>query len=375
MFSLSEEQKIIQETARDFAQKEAKKLVEDMDRANRFPADLPKKLAQVGLLGMKFPEKYGGVQADTLGSVMAIEEIAKVSPAIADFLISVHASSGVIMKWGTPEQKEKYLPPISSGELIPAYALTEPDAGSDLANIRTAAQRQGDRYIVNGSKTFITLAAVAELALVLAVTDPEAEPHNGMSLLLVEGFNRGKEEEFMGLRGLAVGEISFQDTPTPLSNRIGEENEGFRLVMESLDVGRIEVAALSVGLAQAALDEAVAYAKQRRQFGRPISRFQGIQFLIAEMATRIDAARLLTYQAALLKDAGKPFTREASEAKLFASDTAMQCVLDSLQIHGGYGYSKEYPIERLFRDAKINQIFEGTNQIQKLIIARSLLGK
>ncbi|HUV06791.1 MAG TPA: acyl-CoA dehydrogenase family protein [Spirochaetia bacterium] len=376
MIEFTEEQSLVLETAREFNEKAAMKFVEEMDRENRFPEPLPAKLAGSGLLGMKLPEQYGGGGIDALGSVLVIEELARVSPAIADFLVSVHASTGVILSFASEELKLKYLPQVAEGKLIPAYALTEADAGSDLSAIRSTATKKGDGYILNGSKTFITLGAVADLAVVLAITDPKAEKkHRGMTLLLAEGFTRGKEEDLMGLRGLAVGEVSFVDTTVPAENVIGEENSGFSQIMKSLDGGRIEVAALSVGLAQGALDEAVRYAKQRVQFGKPISDFQAIQFMIADMQTKIDAARCITYHAAQLKDAGKSYSREASEAKLFASEIAMQCASDSLQIHGGYGYSKEYPIERLFRDAKINQIFEGTNQIQKLVIARSLLGR
>jgi len=344
-----------------------------MDRENTFPPSLPAKLAQYGLLGMKFPEEYGGSDMDALGSALAIEELAKQSPALADVLVSVHASTGVLLAFASEELKAKYLPPVAEGKLIPAYALTESDAGSDLAGIRTTARKNGGAYTLNGSKLYITLGAVADYAVVLAITNPEAEKkHRGMSLLIAEGFTKGKEEDLMGLRGLAVSEMSFQDLPVPAGNIVGRENEGLIHIMQSLDGGRIEVAALSVGLAQGAVDEAVKYAKQRVQFGKPISTFQAVQFMVADMQTKIDAARRLTYYTAELKDAGKPFSREASEAKLFASEIAMQCVSDSLQIHGGYGYSNEYTIERLFRDAKINQIFKGTNQIQRLVIARNI---
>lgn len=374
MIDFEEKHQLLIETAREFNAKEAKHFLEVMDRENRFPSELPLKLSQYGLLGLKFPEQYGGAEMDSLGAALVIEELAKVSPAIADFLVSIHASTGVILHFGTEEQKATYLPPVAEGKRIPAYALTESEAGSDLAGIRTRAIKEGDGYRVTGSKLFITLGGVADYAVVLAITNPEAEKkHRGMSLLIVEGFQKGKEEDLMGLRGLAVSELSFQDLFVPTKNLVGKENEGFIHIMQSLDGGRIEVAALSVGLAQGALDEAIRYAKQRSQFGKPISSFQAIQFMIADMQTKIDAARQLTYYAARLRDAGKPHSREASEAKLFASDVAMECVSESLQIHGGYGYSKEYPIEHLFRDAKINQIFEGTNQIQRLVIARNLL--
>lgn len=374
MFEFTEEQNLVLKTARMFNEKAAKKFVEQMDRENQLPVDLPAKLAQSGLSGLKLPEEYGGGAVNSLGAVLAIEELARISPAIADFLVSVNASTGVLLSFGSEELKAKYLPPIAEGKLIPAYALTEADAGSDLAAIRTTAVKKSDCFLLNGSKTFITLGAAADVAVVLAVTNPQTEKkHRRMSLFLAEGFTRGKVEDLMGLRGLAVAEITFADVLVPAANLIGLENEGFSQIMKSLDGGRIEIAALSVGLAQGALDEAIQYARQRVQFGRSIASFQGIQFMIADMQTKIDAARYLTYHSAALKDAGKPHSRQASEAKLFASEIALQCASDSLQIHGGYGYSKEYPIERLFRDAKITQIFEGTNQIQRLVISRSLL--
>ncbi len=374
MFVFTEEQNLMLKAVGIFKEKACQKFIEQMDRENRFPIELPTKLAQSSLLGLKFPEEYGGGNIDCLGAVLAIEELARISPAIADFLVSVNASTGAILSFGSDKLKAKYLPPIAEGKLIPAYALTEADAGSDLAAIRTTAVKKNGSYLLNGSKSFITLGAVADIAVVLAVTNPKAEKkHHGMSLLLVEGFTRGRVEELMGLRGLAVAEIAFADLSIPVTNLVGVENEGFSQIMNSLNGGRIEIAALSVGLAQGALDEAIHYAKQRIQFGRPIASFQGIQFLIADMQTKIEAARCLTYHAAMLRDAGKPHSREASEAKLFSSEIALQCASDSLQIHGGYGYSKEFPIERLFRDAKINQIFEGTNQIQRLVISRSLL--
>ncbi len=375
MIEFNEKQELILETAREFNANEAAKFVEAMDHENKLPEALPDRLAQYGLLGMKFPEEYGGGEVDSLAAALAIEELARVSPAISDFVLALHASTGVLLSYGSDALKERLLPPIAEGKLIMAYGLTEPDAGSDLAGIRTTAQKKGDHYVLKGSKTYITLGAASDCAVVLAITNPEAEKrHHGMSLVLAEGYTRGKREDLMGLRGLDVGELSFNNVEVPLENLVGVENEGFIQIMKSLDGGRIEVAALSVGLAQGALDCAVNYAKERKQFGKPIAAFQAIQFMIADMQTRIEAARRLTYYAAMLRDAGKPHSREASEAKLFASEIAMQCASDAVQIHGGYGYSKEYTVERLFRDAKINQIFEGTNQIQRIVIAKNLLG-
>lgn len=376
MFDFNEEQEMVLETAKEFNAKAAPKFIEEMDRDNKLPQDLVKQLAQAGLLGMKLPEEYGGGGVGALSAALALEELARVSPAIADLLVSVHASTGVLVTFGSKDLKEKYLPPVAEGSLIPSYALTEPNAGSDLAAIKTVARREGDVFKLNGSKTYITLGTAADYAVVLAITDTEADKKtHGMSLLVAEGFQKGKEEDLMGLRGLAVGELSFSDTVVPEENVVGELNRGFKQIMQSLDGGRIEIAALAVGLAQGALDEAIKYATDRVQFGRPISDFQAVQFLIADMQTKVDAARLLVYHAAGLKDAGQPYSRQASEAKLYASEIGLECASDSLQIHGGYGYSKEYRIERLFRDAKVNQIFEGTSQIQHLVIARNILGR
>lgn len=372
---LRDEQKMIQSMVREFTKKEIAPVASEIDRTAEFPRSLHKKMAQVGLLGMTLSSEYGGAGADTLSWAVALEELSKVSAACADLLVSEKASSDVILMWGNEEQKKKYLPSIAKGEIIPAYALTEADAASDLAALKTTAKLDGNNYVINGTKTFITLAAVADIAIILALTDKSVKSTHGMSVFVAEEFSKGKEEDLLGLRGLGCGELIFQDVQVPKDNLLGKENEGFKMIMQSLDSGRIGVAALSIGLAQAALEESIKYAKQREQFGRPIAKFQAIQFLIAEMATEIEAARLLTYRAAILKDQGKPFTREASEAKLYASDVAMKCAIEGLQIHGGYGYTKEYLIERIFRDAKINQIFEGTNQIQKIIIARSLLGR
>lgn len=376
MFEFNEEQEMVLETAKEFNAKVAPKFVEEMDQENKLPRELVNQLAQSGLLGMKLPEEYGGGGVGALSAALALEELARVSPAIADLLVSVHASTGVLVAFGSKELNEKYLPPVAEGKLIPAYALTEPNAGSDLAGIKTTARKEGDAFKLNGSKTYITLGTASDFAIVLAITDPDADKKtHGMSLVVVEGYEKGKEEDLMGLRGLAVGELSFSDTAAPVENVVGELNKGFKQIMQSLDGGRIEIAALAVGLAQGALDEAIKYAKDRVQFGRPISDFQSIQFLIADMQTKVDAARLLVYHAASLKDAGQPYSRQASEAKLYASEIGLECASDSLQIHGGYGYSKEYRIERLFRDAKVNQIFEGTSQIQHLVIARNILGR
>ncbi len=374
MEDFTAEQREILDAARRFNAAEAARFIDLMESQNRFPPELPRVLAQYGLMGMRFPREYGGSGLDAMGAALAIEELARVSPAIADVILCLHAGTGLLLAYANAEQKARFLPPVARGERLSAYGLTEREAGSDLAALRTVAQPTSDGFALRGAKIFITLGAVADFAVVLARTNLDAEkPHRGMSLLLVEGHNRGKPQEFMGLRGTAVAGISFNNLVVPRQNIVGVENEGFKQVMKSLDGGRIEVAALSVGLAQGALDEAVKYARQRKQFGRRIADFQGIQFLLADMQTRIDAARGLTYRAACLRDAGRPHSREASQAKLFASEAALQCASDALQIHGGYGYWKKFAVERLFRDAKITQIFEGTNQIQRIVIARSVL--
>lgn len=374
MPNFTEAQIRARESARAFNENEAPRFIEGMDRDNTLPPDLVPALARYGLLGLKCPEKYGGRGLDMMGAVLAVEELARISPAIADLVLSVNASTGVLSLFGSDDLSARYLPPVIRGEKIPAYALTEPHAGSDLAGIKTRAEKTGTGYLLSGCKKLITLAGAADFVIVLAVTDPSAEkPTRGMSLLVTEEFRTGRPIRTMGLRGLSLGWMTFQECRVPSGNLLGRENEGFRQIMKSLDGGRIETAALSVGLAQGALDMAVAYAKIRTQFGKPIAQHQGIRFLIAEMRTRIDAARALTREAARLKDAGETHSLQASEAKLFASEIALQCASDSLQIHGGNGYTQDYAIERFFRDAKVIQLFEGTSQIQKIIIARHLL--
>ena len=364
----------ILDAARRFNQTEAAGFIELMERENQFPAELPQSLSRCRLLGMRFPRQYGGSGADALAAVLAIEELARVSPAIADVVLCIHAGTGLLLSYGAEELKARYLPSVAEGSLIPSYGLTEPAAGSDLAAVTTFAEPLQDGFRLRGAKVFITLGAVSDFVVVLAVTDrTAAKRHHGMSLLLVQGHNRGKAQEFMGLRGTAVGGISFRNLFVARDHLVGELNQGFRHVMQSLAGGRIEVAALSVGLAQGALDQALRYAQGRVQFGRPIAAQQAVQFMLADMQTSIEAARRLTYHAARLRDAGRPHSREASEAKLFASEMAMACASNAVQIHGGYGYWKKYPVERLFRDAKITQIFEGSNQIQRLVIARDVL--
>jgi alkylation response protein AidB-like acyl-CoA dehydrogenase len=374
MVFLNESHKMVKKAVKDFSKKEIVPMAAEVDRTAEFPHELHKKMAKMGLIGMIFPSEFGGAAQDTLSWVVAIEELAKVSAMCATLVVSLRASAGFIADWGNEEQKKRYLPSILNGEKISCYALTESGAGSNLAAVKTKAKLNGDKYVVNGTKTFITLGAVGDLAVTLVVTEANRGVH-GMSVLVIEEFTKGKTEDLLGIRGLGCCELNFSNVHIPSENLLGKENEGFHMIMQSLDLGRIGVAALSVGLAQAALEESIKYANQREQFGKPISKFQAIEFMIADMATEIEAARLLTHKAALLRDQGKPISYEASQAKLYASDVAMRCATDGLQIHGGYGYTKEYLIERIFRDAKLNQIWEGTNQIQKIIISRKLLGK
>ncbi len=362
------------EAARTFNSEEAVALADTMDRENRLPADLAPKLAAHKLLCLKCRESHGGRNLSSLGSAMVIEELGRVSPAISDFVLSVNASTGVLAQFASEELLDRFLPAVSRGEKIPAYALTEPTAGSDLAGIRTRATPTKGGFLLYGAKKLITLAGAADFIILLARTNPEAEkPTRGMSLLVTEEFRSGRPEEAMGLRGLDLGWLSFQKVFIPLQNVVGEVDRGFKQIMQSLEGGRIETAALAVGLAQGAIDLALGYARERTQFGQAITGFQGVQFMFAEMQTKVDAARALTYEAARLRDAEKPHARQASEAKLFASEIALQCASDSLQIFGGNGYVKEYLIERFFRDAKVIQIFEGTSQVQKLVIARQMM--
>lgn len=377
-FNLSQEHRLIQKTIHEFAEKEIAPLASEIDRTDEFPRSLYKKAAEIGLIGITAPVEYGGGGVDVLGSTIVIEELAKASFSLTGCCLGNISAVERLSVFGTEEQKRKYIPPIIKGEKICSFAITEPEAGSDTANIKTTAVRDGNSYVLNGTKTFITLAHVADLVTVVAVTDKTKVPP-GVSLFLVEkgtkGFSTGKKEELLGMRGTAGGELIFEDCRIPKENLLGIEGKGYRMLMEALFRGRVRTAAHCIGLAQVAMEDAVKYVKQRVQFGKRIGEFQAIQFLIADMSTQIDAARLLVRKAAFLTDQGIRCSRESAEAKLFASDVAMKCAIDALQIHGGYGYTKDYPVERYFRDAKLHQIDEGTNQIQRIIIARELLGR
>jgi len=367
----------MQQMVRDFAQNEIAPLAAEIDRTDEFPLELVKKMGSLGLLGIPVPEEHDGVGADFVSYMLAIEEVSYAS-ASAGVILAVHTSVGTmpILKFGTDEQKSKYVPRLATGELIGAFGLTEPSAGSDASSIRTRAVREGDVYVLNGSKIFITNGEVADLFIVFAATDPSLGA-KGVSAFIVErgtpGFAIGKKEHKMGMNGSGTVELVFDNAQVPATQLLGREGEGFTIAMSNLDGGRIGIGAQALGIARAAFDAAREYAKQREQFGKQIADFQGVQFMLADMATKIEAARLLIYQAASLREAGLPCSQQASMAKYYASDAAMQVTTDAVQLFGGYGYSKEYPVERFMRDAKVTQIYEGTNQIQRVVVAKNLL--
>lgn len=362
---------------REFAEKEIAPVAADLDKNEEYPTKILEKMAKLGLLGIIVPVEYGGAGLDTVSYTTVIEEISR-KCASTGVITSVHNSlvAWPIMKYGTEEQKKKYLPILAKGKEIGAFAGTEPNAGSDLGAMQTTAVLKGNKYVINGDKTFITSGAKAGVIILFAVTDKSAGP-KGISAFIVEntmkGYKVGSIFEKLGINASATSELIFEDMEVPKENLLGKEGEGFKIALSTLDVGRIGIAAQAVGIAQAALDESIEYSKQRQQFGRPISKFQAIQWMIADMATHIEAARYLVYNAAYVKDKGERVSKEAAMAKLFASETAMDAVIKAVQIHGGYGYTKEYTVERLFRDAKITEIYEGTSEIQRLVIAGSLL--
>lgn len=375
-FALTPEQEAMRRTVRDFAREVIAPHVRGMDERDEFPRDVIGRMGELGILGLPVPEEWGGVGADYVSYVLAIEEVSYQSAAIG-VILAVHTGVATlpIVMFGTEAQKRRYVPKLATGEWIGAFALTEPDAGSDARAIRTRAVPDGDGYLLNGGKAFITNGGVADVYTVFAVTRPERGAH-GVSAFLVEkdapGFTVGRREEKMGLHGSPTAALEFVDVRLGSAQRLGAEGEGFKIAMSQLDGGRIGIAAQALGIARAASDAAVAYTKTRRQFGRAIAEFQATRLTLAEMATDIEAARLLTYRAADLRSRGIACTAEASMAKLFASDTAMRVTTDAVQLFGGYGYTREYPVERLMRDAKVTQIYEGTNQIQRIVIAKSL---
>lgn len=377
LFELTEEQKMIRDAARDFAQNELKPGVIERDELQKFPAEQVKKLGELGFLGMMVDPKYGGAGMDAVSYVLVMEELSKID-ASASVVVSVNNSLVCfgLEKFGSEFQKEKYLKPLASGEQIGAFCLSEPEAGSDATSQRTTAEDKGDYYLLNGTKNWITNGSTASTYLVVAQTDP-SKGHRGINVLIVEkgmeGFTVGPKENKLGIRGSDTHSLMFTDVKVPKENRIGEDGFGFKFAMQTLEGGRIGIASQALGIASGAYELALAYAKERKTFGKPIADHQSIQFKLADMATEIEAARLLCLKAAWLKDQGQPYAQASSMAKLFASEVAMRTTVEAVQIHGGYGFVKEYHVERLMRDAKITQIYEGTSEIQKIVISRNVL--
>lgn len=376
-FEFTEEQQQLRKSVREFAEREIAPNVMEWDEAAHFPLDTIKELGKLGLMGVIFPPEYGGAGMGYIEYVTAIEELSRVDGSVG-IIVAAHTSlcSNHIFLAGNEEQKQKYIPKLATGEFIGAWGLTEPGSGSDAGSARMSAVRKGDGWVLNGTKTFITNGHYADVLVVLAVTDRTAGTH-GLSAFIIEkdtkGFRPGKKENKLGLRASDTAELIFEDCHVPNSALCGKEGDGFIDAMRVLDGGRISIAALSLGMAQGAFESALKYAKQRKQFGKAIGEFQAIQWKLADMGTEIDAARLLTLRAAAMKDAGQKTTLESSMAKLFASEVAVKCANESVQIHGGYGYIKDYPAEKFYRDVKLCTIGEGTSEIQRLVIARQLL--
>jgi alkylation response protein AidB-like acyl-CoA dehydrogenase len=376
-FELTEEQILLQDMVRDFAQKEILPQVKSLEENRKFPYEILKKLGELGILGMTIPPEYQGIKTDSISLVLALEQLSRVLPAVS-VITSVHCSLFCypIVKFGTQPQKEKYLPKAAKGEILGAFSLTEPEAGSDARNIKTKAVKDGDKYVLNGTKSWITTGSDAD-AIIIFTTAETGESKKKLNAFIVEknfpGIKTSKIEEKMGLHSSPTSEIVLENCEVPAENLLGEEGNGASIAFHCLDRSRIGIAAQSVGLSQRAMEESIKYAKQRESFGKKIAEFQAIQFMIADMATLIDAAKLLTYKAAALCDEGNSFTKEASMAKLFASEAANKIAYQALQIHGGYGYSKEFFVEEIYRDARVLPIYEGTSEIQRLVIARNLL--
>lgn len=377
LFRFTDEQLMIQSMVREFSRKVVAPTAAERDRTKEFPADNLKKMAELGLLGMMVPPEYGGEGADTISYVLALSEIAYSCAATA-VVMSVHNSivCESILRYGSEEQKNKYLPKLAAGEMLGAFALTEPEAGSDPVSQITTAVRDGDAYVIHGTKRFTTTGKNSHLVIVTAKTD-EAQRHKGISAFIVEkgipGFKVGHLEDKMGLRASDTTDLNFDNCRVPAANLLGQEGEGFKLAMTALDGGRIGIAAQSIGVAQAALDAAIRYARQRSQFGQKIARFQGLRWMIADMATELEAARQLTMSAAAMKDQKAKFTHQASMAKLFASEMVNRVTARAVQIHGGYGFTKDYEVERYYRDARVFTIYEGTSEIQRVVISNHLL--
>ncbi len=376
-FTLTSEQELIQKTAREFAQEHLAPGVIERDDKAEFPTGQIKMMGELGFMGMMVPEEWGGAGFDTMTFVIAMEEIAAVELATST-IMSVNNSlvCQLFTDYGTHDQKEKYLKPLANGDMLGAYSLSEPQSGSDASNMRTFAKKDGDHYVINGTKNWVTNGITSDIVVLFCLTE-KAVGYKGITAFVIEkgtpGLSTGKKEDKLGIRASDTCDLYFENCRIPAENRIGEEGQGFKIAMKALGGGRIGIAAQALGLARAALEAAVSYAKERKQFGKAIGEFGAIQNKLADMATEIDAARMLIWRAAKLKDEGKNYTRESSMAKLYASSTAMRAATECVQIHGGYGYMQEYGVERLMRDAKITQIYEGTSEIQQLVIARDLL--
>jgi butyryl-CoA dehydrogenase len=376
-FALSPEQELLRQSVREFTEAEVKPLARELDRSGRFPRETLRQAAELGFIGVSVPEEDGGSGADHVSYSILIEEISRAC-ASTGVILSVQNSlyCDPLHQFGTADQKKRFLAPCVAGETLGCYALTEPQAGSNAAALRTIAVRRGDRYIVNGAKAWITCGGVADAALVYVNTDP-AQKEKGITALLIErgtpGFRIGKEEEKLGIHATACTELSFTDCEVPVENRLGAEGQGYKIALATLDGGRIGIASQAIGIAQGAFEQALAYSKERQAFGHPIAKFQAIQFMLADMATEIDAARMLAWHAAWKHDNGVRFSLDASIAKLFASEMATRVTHKAIQIHGGNGYSREYPVERMYRDARITEIYEGTSEIQRLVISSWVL--
>ena len=376
-FQLTEEQRMLRRMVREFAEREISPRAEEIDKTDKFPWDIFHRMGELGLYGLPFPEKYGGSNAGYTCLIIALEEIARVSGSMAiTFDAQTSLCSEPIYLFGTEEQKKKYLVPLAQGQKVGCFGLTEPQAGSDAGATRTRAVRDGDEWVINGQKNFITNGSIADVIVITAMTDPE-KGSRGISALIVEkdtaGYQPGRDEDKMGLRGSVTSELFFENCRVPAENLLGKENEGFKQFLVTLDAGRVAIAAMAVGLAQGAYERALAYAKEREQFGQPIANFQAVQWMLADTATEIEAARLMVYRAAWLREHGKRFTKEAAMAKLFATEVSERACHHAIQIHGGYGYVREYEVERMYRDQRLCAIGEGTNEIQRLVIARQLL--
>ena len=375
-FSLSKTEELFLQMIREFAEKEVKPLAAEVDEEERFPLETVEKMAKTGLMGILVPVKYGGAGGTNLMYGMAVEELSRVC-GTTGVVLSAHTSlcCAPIMENGTEEQKMKYLPRLASGEWIGAFGLTEPNAGTDAAMQQTTAVLDGDHYVLNGNKIFITNAVYAHVYVIFAMTD-KSLGNKGISAFIVEkgtpGFSIGKKEKKMGIRGSATTELVFEDCRIPKENLLGQQGKGFAIAMKTLDGGRVGIAAQALGIAQGAMDETIKYTKERKQFGRSISQFQNTQFQMADMETKVQAARLLVRSAHWKKDNGMPYSVDAAMAKLFAAETAMEVTTKAVQLHGGYGYTREYPVERMMRDAKITEIYEGTSEVQRMVIAGKL---